>query len=630
MASGHRIRCCERMSVAARTTPIRLDQLTVPTQRPQAPEWGSDVVAEMLRRLRVEYVSLVPGSSFRGLHDSLVNYNGNQMPSLILANHEEVAVAIAHGYAKVRGRAMASIVHSNVGLMHATMAVFNAFEDRQPLLLLGGNGPMDATRRRPGLDWVHTTQGQGELVRPYTKWEHQPATIAALPDALLRAWHAAHTEPAGPVYVDLDAGWQEQRLDSAPAISLPDPAEFPVPKTPAPAPELVRQAADWLIQAEFPVILPGRLAQTEQAWTDLVTLAELLGAAVLMERRSTGSFPTDHVLCQAGMGARATGEAASVMRQADVVLALERSDPAGTLRGALTPPGGTGRDGWAHLTWPRLINVSLQPLHFSSWMADYHELPRAGLPILAGAELTLQLLLEEVRRRLADSDSARERVERRLGAHREARARLETEWSAAQDAGWAARPVSVARALVELRDALGERYPESVLAYLPLAWPSGAWHFSRPGAYIGGDGGAGIGAGPGLTVGAALAHADSQRPVIGVVGDGAMLMAPSALWTAAHHRIPALLVVVNNQSYFNDEEHQDRVARTRGRPPENRWIGQRMDEPGVDFAALARSLGVEGFGPIEQPDDLRHAVQGAVRAVTEGRPALVEIRTASR
>jgi thiamine pyrophosphate-dependent acetolactate synthase large subunit-like protein len=181
-----------------------------------------------------------------------------------------------------------------------------------------------------------------------------------------------------------------------------------------------------------------------------------------------------------------------------------------------------------------------------------------------------------------------------------------------------------------LRDALGERYPESVLAYLPLAWPNGAWHFNRPGAYIGGDGGAGIGAGPGLTVGAGLALAESGRPAIGVVGDGATLMAPTALWTAAHHRIPALLVVINNQSYFNDEEHQERVALTRGRPPENRWIGQRMADPGVDFAALSRSLGVEAFGPVAEPDDLSAAMQGAVRALGEGRPALVEIRTASR
>jgi thiamine pyrophosphate-dependent acetolactate synthase large subunit-like protein len=269
---------------------IRLDRPSVEAVRPHAPEWGSDVVAEMLRKLEIEYIALNPGASYRGLHDSIVNYNANQAPGLILCNHEEVAVAIAHGYAKVRGRAMAVAIHSNVGLMHATMGVFNAFEDRMPLLILGGNGPMDATLRRPWIDWVHTTHGQGELVRDFVKWEHQPTSVAATPEALLRAWQIAHVEPTGPVYIDLDAGLQEQRLAGKSPISLPDPAEFPTPRPPAPAPGLVRQAARWLVEADFPVILPGRIAHTRQAWDDLVALAERLGAAVLFERRGSARF----------------------------------------------------------------------------------------------------------------------------------------------------------------------------------------------------------------------------------------------------------------------------------------------------------------------------------------------------
>src|SRR5262249_43455984 len=192
---------------------VRVDELSVVTPRPLRPEWGSDVVAEMLRRLNVEYIALNPGASYRGLHDSLVNYNGNTRPGVILCNHEEVAVGIAHGYAKYTGRAMAAATHSNVGLMHATMAIFNAFEDRMPMLILGGNGPMDATKRRPWIEWVHTTHGQGELVRQFTKWEHQPASVAATPEAIIRAWQSAHLEPPGPAYVDLDAGLQEQRLE---------------------------------------------------------------------------------------------------------------------------------------------------------------------------------------------------------------------------------------------------------------------------------------------------------------------------------------------------------------------------------------------------------------------------------
>jgi thiamine pyrophosphate-dependent acetolactate synthase large subunit-like protein len=195
---------------------------------------------------------------------------------------------------------------------------------------------------------------------------------------------------------------------------------------------------------------------------------------------------------------------------------------------------------------------------------------------------------------------------------------------------WDSNPISITRVVAELKTALGERYPDAVLAYMPTAWPSGVWDFLQPGSYLGGDGGAGVGAGPPLTVGAALAAQGSGRAVVGVVGDGALLMTPSALWTAAHHRLPALIVVANNQSYFNDEEHQERVARTRGRPIENRGVCQRMAEPAVDFAALARSLGVEGLGPVVQPDAVATALAAAVHAIDEGRPALVDVRIAPR
>src|SRR6266545_7386123 len=440
--------------MAVETARIRIEQPAVETARPKSPEWGSDVVAELLRRLAIPYIALNPGASYRGLHDSLVNYNGNHDPSMILCNHEEVAVGIAHGYAKLRGRAMAAAIHSNVGLMHATMAIFNAFEDRAPMLLVGGNGPMDATQRRPWIDWVHTTHGQGELVREFTKWEHQPTSIAAIPEALLRAWQAAHLEPPGPAYVDLDAGLQEAKLSEA--VALPEPADFPLPAPPAPAQELIEQAALWLTQAQQ----------------------------------------------------------ADVLREGDVVLALDRNDPAGTLRAAL---GQGGREARASIRWPRLINVSLEPLRVSSWVADYQELPRAGLPILSTPDAVLTALVPAVRKLLRDNAEARRRTEQRTQQHRARRIQLEGEWAAQRERRWNERPISIVRAVSELRSALGERYEDAVLAYMPTAWPSGVWDFLKPGAYLGGDGGAGIGAGPPITVGAALAAEESARPVIGMV-----------------------------------------------------------------------------------------------------------------
>ncbi len=177
-----------------------------------AAQFGSDVVADALRATGVDYIALNPGASYRGFHDSLVNYLGNERPQILLCLHEESAIAIAHGYAKVTGRAMAAMVHSNVGLMHGTMAIFNAWCDRMPILILGATGPVDAVKRRPWIDWIHTARDQGALVRGYTKWDDQPASPAAAREAVLRAAWIANTQPCGPTYVNLDAGMQEEKL----------------------------------------------------------------------------------------------------------------------------------------------------------------------------------------------------------------------------------------------------------------------------------------------------------------------------------------------------------------------------------------------------------------------------------
>ena len=578
---------------------------------PAAPEWGSDVAAEMLRRLAVPYVALEPGASFRGLHDSIVNYLGNDGPQIVLTNHEEVAVAIAHGYAKLTRRAMAAAVHSTVGLMHASMTIFCAWCDRAPVLVLGGTGPLDATARRPWIDWIHTATQQGELVRDFTKWEHQPASVAAIPDALLRAWQLAHLEPRGPVYVCLDAGLQEQRLESA--IPLPDPASVAQPAPPGADPDAARRAAALLVAAERPLVLLGFAGED---WTDLLALAEALGAAVVTDRMSAAAFPTDHPLHQ-GMWRTASHDGAvEAVRAADVVLALERVDVAGALRERHGRP-------------VRLINVSLEPYATRSWAADYQELPHAEIALSASAPAAVSAIREAVERALGDAPAARRRAADRARAlgerSRERRAGLR----ALDDHG--DRPLAFPRVVAALREALGPRADQTILAQAPHEpWPTATWEFSVPGSYLGHDGGGAVGSGPGITVGAALAARGSGRPVVGIIGDGEILSAPTALWTAAHHRIPVLFVIANNRSYYNDEEHQERVAKRRERPIENRWIGQRMDDPPVDFAGLARDLGAEGFGPVEDPAKLAETFRSALRALDEGRPALVDVRVVPR
>ncbi|HLY65384.1 MAG TPA: thiamine pyrophosphate-dependent enzyme, partial [Chloroflexota bacterium] len=366
-------------------------------------------------------------------------------------------------------------------------------------------------------------------------------------------------------------------------------------------------------------------------WDQLIELAELLGSAVLGDSRSPTSFPTNHHLQQAGFGLRGGGDFSATLKQADVVLALERVDPMGTLRGAFStskdPRRGLEVDAAA---LPKLINVSVDQFAVRSWTTDFFELPPANVPIVANVERTVAALLEEVRRTMRDNGGARSRAEQRTEQLRTHRAELESGWRAFNLERWAMQPISVERMVGELKTTLGDDYEQTIVTRMPLTWPSGVWEFTQPLANLGGDGGGGVGSGPGMSVGAALAARPSGRPVVAFVGDGDMLMAPSALWTAAHHDIPILFVVANNRSYYNDEEHQDRVARMRNRPPENRWIGQRIDDPGVNFAGLANDLGASGFGPIKEPNDLADAFTQALAAVREGGPALVDVHISPR
>src|SRR5476651_1919238 len=225
-----------------------------------AARFGSDVAAETLRALDIPFVALNPGSSYRGLHDSLVNHLGNETPQMLVCLHEESAVALAHGWAKVTGRPMAAAVHSNVGLLHATMAVFNAWCDRVPLLLLGATGPVDAPRRRPWIDWIHTAQDQGAILRNYIKWDAQPASPAAAQEALARAAWLANTAPKAPVYVNFDAGMQEAALTEPPPPFHVDRFR-PRPDGGVSA-AAIDQAVALLRQARAPMILMGRVSRS--------------------------------------------------------------------------------------------------------------------------------------------------------------------------------------------------------------------------------------------------------------------------------------------------------------------------------------------------------------------------------
>ena len=553
--------------------------------------WGSDAIARMLQQLDLPYLALVPGASFRGLHDSLVNDLGNKRPQMLTCIHEESAIAIAHGYAKASGRMMGAVVHSNVGLLHASMAIFNAWCDRVPMLILGATGPWDAAKRRPWIDWIHTVSDQGALVRSFTKWDNQPASVPAAYDALLRAAQMSTTAPRAPVYVNLDAGLQETKLEALPP--LPDPSRFGAPESPVPSPESVRRAAELLSAAASPVILAGRLNRSEESWRARVALAEKLGARVLTDIKTGSVFPTRHALHVGPPGSFLSEAANRTLREADVVLALDWIDLAGTLKQTY------GDQPIA----AKIISASCDVLLHRGFSMEYFGLPPVDVNLLAEPDVVVPRLLEACRPRRGAPPAA----------------------AAPDTPPVRTGDVMSLRSLAEVFNATTDGL-DICLTRLPLGWRGAYRDFTHPLDYLGNDGGAGVGSGPGLTVGAALALRGSGRLPIALLGDGDYLMGVTALWTAAHYGIPCLFVICNNRSFYNDEAHQERVAIIRGRPVENKWIGQRIGDPDMDLAMMAVAQGAKGIGPVTQPEQFAAAMKDGLRAVMDGEVCVIDAR----
>jgi thiamine pyrophosphate-dependent acetolactate synthase large subunit-like protein len=551
--------------------------------------FGSDVVAEVLRDLDIPYIALNPGASYRGLHDSLVNHIGNAAPQMLLCLHEEAAVAIAHGYAKVTGKAMGAAVHSNVGLFHATMAIFNAWCDRMPIVILGATGPVDAAKRRPWIDWIHTAADQGAIVRPYTKWDDQPASPAAARESLLRGAWLANTAPQGPVYINLDAEMQEAVLEKP----LPpcDVNRYMPPVTNAPPADAIRQAAEWLKAAKRPLILAGRVSRDETAWKQRVALAEAIGARVCTNLKVGAAFPTDHPLHVDAPMVFTKDELTPLLKEADVIVSLDWVDLAGTLKPLGGPPAG------------KVIQISLDHQLHNGWSMDYQALPPVDLFISADPDTATAALVQAIGPAAGKAPAAPPRPlhEPKPG-----------------------RALGIEDLAHALRGAVGKR--DVSLAHLPLSWQTSFWHFRHPLDFLGSDGGGGVGGGPGISVGAALALKGSGRLPIGICGDGDFLMSATSLWTAVHYRIPLLIIVANNRSFYNDEVHQERMAIMRNRPVDNKWIGQKMLDPEIDMAALARAQGARGYGPIAKAEELPGVFAEAIAAVDAGEVAVVDVR----
>jgi thiamine pyrophosphate-dependent acetolactate synthase large subunit-like protein len=578
------------------------------SQDPNETRWGSDVVAETIRALRYRYIALVPGSSFRGLHDSLVNHLGNADPAMIVCLHEEHAVAIADGFSRVANEPMAVALHANVGLMHAVMTIFNAWCDRRPMLIIGATGPIDAHARRPWIDWIHTAKDQGALVRAYVKWDDQPVSAEAAVESVLRANQILRTAPMGPAYVCLETEMQEARLDRP--VRVPDVARFRPPAPPAAAPETVAEALAMLRVAKSPVLLFGRVSRDGEDWKRRVRLAEALGATVLTTLHNASCFPTEHGLHPlAPIGERPTLAESDLLGRADLILSFDWHDLAGLLRARL---------GEAQTQMPaeaRIIHCSLDSYLANGWSMDHQALPAADLPILADPDrFTAQLL------RARDEEAHWQKPAPLVPdtAHWARNAPLAADPDAVFDAEQAAFTL-----------AAFAREHEVTFARLSFGWPRSASRFRTPLDFLGKDGGGAVGTGPGHSIGAAIALRESGRLTIGVIGDGDYLMGVNALWTASHVKVPLMIVVMNNRSYFNDEVHQERVALQRGRPVENKGIGQRLDDPAADVIGLARAQGFAGGEPVGSVAALLERLNEGARIVAAGGRYIIDARIAA-
>lgn len=575
----------------------------LPDQR-RPPAYVSDLVADVLRSLGVRYLPVNPGSSFRGLHDSVVNHGANEMPQILLCVHEEIAVSMAHTYSKATGEVGVAAVHDLVGLMHATMAVYDAWCDGTPVLLLGGGGPVDAANRR-GIDWLHSASAQASLVRDYVKWDDEPMSATALMDGVVRGHALAASAPTGPVYVTLDMDLQEQPLEEIPA--LPDVSRrAPITTVSAPASEIDR-AADLLVAADKVVIVAGSMGYDPAATPRLVELADLLGAACRDDWNAV-AFPTAHPLNCSGDLGLLTGA------DVDLVLAIDTADP-GTLTADCGPD-------------TRLIDLSLRHLRQRGWSNAGGAPVDVDVVLAAEPREGVAQLVAAVRTRVEREDAdAAQRRDRRRSAVTRAHEQLRVEQTERLHERWNETPIAPPRMVAEIWAAVQDR-DWSLSLRNTRSWLDGIWQFSAAGQWLGSSGGGGVGHGPGAILGGALAARDRGQTSIAIIGDGDLQMGIGALWTAVHYRLPTLIVVNNNVSFYNDEIHQFEVAAARGRPQDNAWIGMRMTDPDVDFAMAARAYGAWAEGPITDPDALAPALRRALEQVDAGQVALLDVRTA--
>ena len=572
----------------------------------------SDVIVDLLKHYGIKHISMNPGASFRGLHDSLVNYGEND-PELLLCQHEEIAVQMAHGYARATGKPMGVILHNLVGLLHAQMAIYYAYIDRAPIFIMGATGPMHEGKRRPHIDWSHSALVQGEAVRNYTKWDYQPTAIEGVPDSFMRAYSAMMTQPQGPIYMCYDAWLQEEPLktdlDMPPADMAWEPARM------AGDPVVLEQMVDKLLSAENPMILAQYSGRHPGGFEKLVALAETIGVPV-WDTADSLCFPNRHPLC--------LSMDKKYLKSTDLVLGMDVRDwekPTHALESrtrVVTPLVPDGCE------W---LEVGFGEIGMSAWSLDYGRFQPKVLSALADPSLAMPEMTDIARRKLdADKDLAA-KIDARKARIGKRHDELMAEFQEEAKEGWDGEPVALARLANEVWSVIKDE--DWVLATGTLRqWTKKLWDFDKP--YRHGGKSLGTSTQIGMSLGVALAYKDTEKVVVTLQPDGDLMYDAGALWTAAKHKIPLLIVMFNNRAYYNDWEHQIRMAKHRGTDESLAYLGMDLYGPEPDFGAMARSMGMYGEGPITDPNEVAPAVRRALAEVKTGRPALVDVITPHR
>ncbi len=568
---------------------------------------GSDFMADVLKAIGLQYVAINPAAGFRSLQESIINYSGNKNPEIITCLHEETAAGMAHGYAKAAGKPMGVMVHGTVGLQHASMAVYNAWCDRVPMIILGGNG-IDANTRRPGVEWIHSAQDPAALVREFVKWDDQPASLQHFAESTVRAYKYTMTAPMEPVMICIDMDLQEEEIEHPEKLRIPKVTRLSQPQGDTSA---LRDAAKLLVAAQKPVIIADRATRSQNGVKLLVELAEALGAPVI-NLGARMNFPTTHDLELSFM--RPT-----LVREADVILLLEVNDPWGVLN-SFADPYKTYRP----VTSPgaKIITISMQDVYLKSNYQDNQRFMAVDLGIGGDVEATLPDLIDAVKR-ATTSDRKTAFAERARAAAKMHREMKQRDREAAA-LGWDAVPVSTGRLAAEMWNVIrNEKW--ALVVSDRIQWPRRLWPVTEHYQMLGGNGGFGLGGFSPIALGAALANKEKGIISVTLQPDGDMLYAPGVLWTAAHHKIPLLWLMHNNRCYHQEIMHVQRMAAIHNRTQTTAHIGTVITDPNVDFAKLAQGMGVWAEGPVTDPALIGPALQRALAVVKSGAPALVDV-----